>query len=779
MKRTIGFAIGVVALSALAAPEWPAPTAETKPWTINWWPASAVDEKGLAAQMDALAEAGFGGMRVIPIYEVKGYETNGVEMLTDEWYRRYRLGYDLAKAHGLEVDLSMGAGWCFGGKWIPKRLGVHALVGITNGQPVVEFKRIGVKRTSKADWGWMINPFSMEAMELHLRQFERFGKDGIPCPRAFCHDSFEYFFASWSDDMRTVPDTPGKLPLYRRELSDREVAVFSRWADWCRQRGIRTCNQAHGSPGDLLSLYALADIPETEMFGDAPNEYVSKFASSAAHLKGTQTVGAETFTWLDEHFRETPEKMKHAFDLLVLSGVNQVYLEGMCYSAVEAEWPGWLFYAASQVNPRNPLWNHLKAFWTYVERNQNLSQTSVDDADLLVYHPFENWWRKPMDGKSLSYAQQMTVHDTSWLTTYPLLRHLAFHGIAFDYVSEGTLHFLEERAHHYKAILIPPEHDISPAAEEKIAELARKQGLRILRPASLRDRLCAEELKAIDAAGVRREPFCGPGRDGRYVRFRRGKDTLYFVLNPSGKPIKGPFRLSVPVKEAWILDAMDGSVKPLEVAADGAVVCDIPSDAARWIWTSPDGKAEAKGGARTNSAAHPLTFVIRPSSWTLTPVTGGPEPLPAPRTMTKLSSWSTRADGTDEPFCGTMRYETEFDLEGQVKGEAGQGNVLLDLGEVKWTARVMLNGCELATLVAPPYAVRVPGGLLREKGNRLVVEVANLGRNRIRDLDRRGIEWRKFFIVDRGYKTFNLKDAPVEPSGLMGPVTLNLTGGTK
>ena len=31
-------------------------------------------------------------------------------------------------------------------------------------------------------------------------------------------------------------------------------------------RGILTRNQAHGSPGNLLDLYALADIPETEMF---------------------------------------------------------------------------------------------------------------------------------------------------------------------------------------------------------------------------------------------------------------------------------------------------------------------------------------------------------------------------------------------------------------------------------------------------------------------------------------------------------------------------------
>jgi len=54
----------------------------------------------------------------------------------------------------------------------------------------------------------------------------------------------------------------------------------------CRERGILTRNQAHGSPGSLLDLYAQADIPETEMFNQDRNKLVSKFASSAAHVTG-------------------------------------------------------------------------------------------------------------------------------------------------------------------------------------------------------------------------------------------------------------------------------------------------------------------------------------------------------------------------------------------------------------------------------------------------------------------------------------------------------------
>ena len=61
---------------------------------------------------------------------------------------------------------------------------------------------------------------------------------------------------------------------------------------------LHHAQQAHGSPGNWLDLYAAADIPETEMFHLDRNKLISKFASSAAHVSGKQLVGAETGTWL-------------------------------------------------------------------------------------------------------------------------------------------------------------------------------------------------------------------------------------------------------------------------------------------------------------------------------------------------------------------------------------------------------------------------------------------------------------------------------------------------
>jgi hypothetical protein len=104
----------------------------------------------------------------------------------------------------------------------------------------------------------------------------------------------------------------------------------------------------------------------------------------------------------------------------------------------------------------------------------------------------------------------------------------------------------------------------------------------------------------------------------------------------------------------------------------------------------------------------------------------------------------------------------------------------LDLGRVAETAHIRLNGRTLATLIGPPYRVVLDGSQLRAT-NTLEVSATNLSANRIRDLDVRGVPWKKFYNVNfparlpenRGPDGLfsAARWAPLE-SGLLGPVTL-------
>ena len=94
---------GAFAASA-AAPSWPAATNETRPWVYNWWMGSAVDADGLEAQCRALAEQGFGGFHVIPIYGAKGHEASFRTFLGEAWRNAFADAVRIGKAQGLGVD---------------------------------------------------------------------------------------------------------------------------------------------------------------------------------------------------------------------------------------------------------------------------------------------------------------------------------------------------------------------------------------------------------------------------------------------------------------------------------------------------------------------------------------------------------------------------------------------------------------------------------------------------------------------------------------------------
>jgi hypothetical protein len=159
-----------------------------------------------------------------------------------------------------------------------------------------------------------------------------------------------------------------------------------------------------------------------------------------------------------------------------------------------------------------------------------------------------------------------------------------------------------------------------------------------------------------------------------------------------------------------------------------------------------------------------------PGPWSVRFFDGGPE-VPARRTLTRLASWTALEDPAAERYAGTAAYRTVFDA----PEEALRAGACLDLGEVCHAARVTINGRALGTLLMHPYRIEVPAGLLRKSGNALEIEVTNLAANRIRDLDRRKVEWRIFHdinFVNTAYKPFDASGWPLFDSGLLGPVRL-------
>ena len=698
-------------VKAQGLPSWPDSTMESKPWAYNWWMGSAVDAEGLEHQCREMAAKGFGGFHVIPIYGAKGWEGKYREYLSESWIEGWNMAVRTARRHGLGVDLTMGSGWCFGGPWITEKDACSS--------------GMKVKRAGLGGNGYMVDPFSASSMSNFIARFEPFfGKNskGVERPRAFYHDSYEYY---------------GALPKIPGDFCEMQFNAFKVWADWCRSNGYLTRNEAHGAPGNWLDLYSLADMPETEMFAhECRDILISKFASSAAHVTGRKYVTSETCTWLKEHFTETLADFKIFIDRLFLSGVNHIFYHGLCYSPVNVVWPGWCFYASSQMNPRNPIWRDAGFLNAYVTRCQSMFQSCEPDEDTLLY------WSHADSAAAMGAPKGLlTVHNsTNWFNALPIgvtARRLAAEGVQFDYVSDRQLCTLD--LSRYARVVVPE----GCSVPEKTA-------------------------KAIAAFKGRREAKCEPFAKAGLsaTRFRREGDSVYFIANTNAVKIAGRFKPSACGRTAALMNPMTGSVGFADWKETEGYM--ISLEAGESVFLVVKNGSAARTGAENARHINGKRMHVK-GIWTLLPVAGGPV-LPPVRTMETLSTWSRNEDGSENPFCGTMRYSCSFDYE-----SAGGSEVEFDFGDVRQSMRVKINGKDAGFAIMPPYRVTVPSSMLNDRGNVLEVEVTSVGANRIRHNDRTGVKWKYFHnanVVAYGYKgQLNASGWPLADCGLLGPVT--------
>jgi len=832
--------------------DWPEPVAQNRPGLYWWIPGSAMDEEDLTWNLETLRDAGFGGVSMISIYGVKGEEERFLEFLSPRWVEMFDHAAREAERLGLWLDLTPGGGWRLGGPEIDEARGEQR-IAVSDGGLQPESVGSKVKRAGPGATGRAINPYSKEILLEYLAKFEPvFEREGSLPPRAFYHDSFEYQ-GNWCDgfleafeDRRGydladhalalsgegAPDTVARVRHdYRETLSDLHLESVEALVEWASRYGAEVRQQAHGSPTNLLDGYALCGIPETEIFGagefaipglrreadnvrrERPAPLVNRLASSAAHVAGRRLVASETCTWVRNHFRTALSQVKPEVDRLFLAGINHVFFHGCCYSPKDAEWPGWLFYASLQCNPRNAFWRDIGALTAYVTRCQSILQAGVPDQDLLVYWPIHDLWSETDDplNRNLAVHHPEFLTEKSWGRT---ARALLDGGYSFDFVSDRLLcsvRFEEDRltanGARWSAVIVPPTVHLPVGTLEALEGLAT-QGATVIfegalprdvpglgslesRRESLRGLLDAltpsapasgsfAELRVgagrilvgddvgsmLDEAAVLPEEMVAAGL--RCIRRRHGEATHYFIANEGPAVVDGWIGLARPASSAVLLDPMTGKSGVVPLRGDGAapeVRLQLRPGESRILKLLLDSIVDGPAWRASCLAGEPRELV---GEWRVEFTDGGPV-LPASFTTLELASWTELGEEEAGRFAGTARYRLELELP---EGVAHAWR--LALGDVRESALIFIDGKRVGTLIAHPYTLDLLG-VLRPGRHVLEIEVTNLSANRIRDLDRRGVNWKRFHdinFVDHEYRKFDASGWPLAPSGLLGPVTI-------
>lgn len=716
-----------------------------------------------------------------------------------------------------------------------------------------------VKRPAPGGEGLVVNHLDASTVSRYLERFEKaLESTGTPWPATFFNDSYEVYGGDWTPGLLPIfeqkrgyklqdyfPEflADGETELSRRVISDYRETIgelvkenFSQvWTAWAHKHGAITRNQAHGSPANLLDVYASVDIPECEIFGitdfDIPylrkdslkkendgDPVTLKYASSAAHIIGKQYTSSETFTWLTEHFRTSLSQCKPEIDQVFLSGVNRVFFHGYTYTPREAAWPGWLFYASVNMSPTNSIWRDAPAFFQYITRVQSFLQSTRPDNDFLVYMPVYDMWNDQRGGHFLTFA----IHGMrkKLIDFYEAVEGVRNQGYDLDYISDAFLLGATVEngliktvgGNTWKALIIPSVKVMPVETLRRIEELSREGATIIFQGhypedvpgwanyeerKSEFDRIL-EKLPESSFVEVNIYPQSASSNPGRIVTGSAYEQLLpatsakpeAFSTNLGGQYLRKKHTQGYLYFLVMFQNKPVNGWAPLSVDAKSIMIYDpMTGKKGKANTRNENGYTEVYLQMKPGESLFIKTYTdvdVQEDAWIYRKETGNTVDLNA-------ATWTLVFEETSlQPALTTLYVDklvswTEL-MERETYAPLFTGKYTtwlnvsktqdyeyrLCLGDVRESARIFVNEKEAGVVFAPPFELYI-GEYLQDGENLLEIEVTALPANRIAEYDRKEINWRIFHdinIVDLAYKPANYSNWQPIPSGLLGPVIL-------
>lgn len=542
-------------------------------------------------------------------------------------------------------------------------------------------------------------------------------------------------------------------------------------------------------------------------------------SASVSHIYGQNIVAGESFSVNGDEGRAytyCPENMKYVADVAMSAGLNRFVIHESASQPNDSYLPGLQLFRYGQWFHRNETWGEYAWVLTgYLARSSSMLQQGRAVADILLYYgedfnitslygggTFSTLPQVP-DGYEYDFANPTVLlsgvrpengrltsgsgasYRVLWMDRNCETMSLEILRRIKDFADAGVVICGSEPKR--CAGLLADDRTFSAIVDD-IWHTGRKNVFACSLQRCLS--LCGIA-PDFEAVRLSESPATGAGvpADGygtfRHVHRQLSDGTqVYWVRNFTGKDCVARLSFRDGGKCVSVFNPEDGSVSEAEAVREGertTVTVRMISSDARFIVFSdkpqisvqePADPALQQIGTVPSDTVSTDTVPsesIEESSVAVGGVwkvhfaqkNGGT----ADEEFTKLVSWTEKENPVVKYFSGTAVYRTSFTLDSlQVAGARG---ARLDLGSVKNIADISVNGTPAGVLWKAPFVTGDIRGLLRAGENVLEIKVTNLWRNRMIGDVQPG-EKHQVTSIRRFYKA----DAPLIPSGLLGPVRL-------
>ena len=563
--------------------------------------------------------------------------------------------------------------------------------------------------------------------------------------------------------------------------------------DVSHKHGLTTWleNYGHwGFPGEFLMYGGQSDEISGEFWsGSKLGDIENRAATSAGHIYGKTKISAESNTAGQKAYFRYPGIIKQRCDRFFAVGINNTLLHVYITQPYEDKSPGMNAWFGTEFNRKNTWFSQIDVYIQYLKRTNYMLQQGLNVADIAYFIGEDTPKMTGVTDPAVPVGYQfdymnaeviqksMTVQDG--LITLP-------HGTQYrimvlpklETMRPELLAKIKQLLHDGAVVLGPPPSrspslQNQPQADQQVQAMAAElwgevDGVNV-KSRKVGKGMIINGMDMTEAfALINTIPDVKLPQDNSIHYGHRTLDgqEIYFLTNQTEETqvITPEFRLSGQQPELWL--PTTGEYRDLPAYEQKGQVTAVPlklepHESVFVVFGKPAGQATATGIESNYPQPELLQDIDTPWTVTFDAAQRGPEEAVA---FPELTDWTVSDDERIRYYSGTAFYTNSFTI-GELPANE---KVVIDLGEFTAMAKVKVNGTYAGGLWTPPYQLDI-SGLVREGENELEIEIVNTWVNRIvGDMQLPEAE-RKIWTPINPYDA----DSPLQPSGLLGPVTIS------